>query len=327
MEVESKELGYRRKDLNEPFINPHDLAQCCPLDQHLSITNRESLVSSPIGQLSQLPLEIFHLVLVRLDIQTLTSMRSVNTSLRISIDYVREYNNLVKHSPQLLRALLSTRIASQFSLQIVYDTVSHPACATCGNFGPFIYLLRCIRVCELCVHGDSSYFTLPLGTAGAAFGLTARHLKQVPAFCTLSGRYAHGQIRERGQRWITDVQMVQEKTIEVHGSLERALEVAREKQRRKGTRTPGWNGVTDSLENTSVCVHGIRQRHDKRGGELLRCLPVILVPFPDKNKGALESGISCSQCSALSRVRPPSLHWRRLFTDEGMSAHMEECVK
>jgi hypothetical protein len=106
-----------------------------------------SLQLVPSQGLNLFPPEIWIAILLRTDLKSLLVFRSVCRASRQLVESIRYYRNLVGHFPNLLRAVLLTRIASWLNLSQIHQALTTKSCEKCENFGEYIYLLKCKRYC------------------------------------------------------------------------------------------------------------------------------------------------------------------------------------
>jgi hypothetical protein len=135
-------------------VRARPISRLCPLDNHLnlgtSVPARHSL-----GELEKLPNELIVLVLLSVDIPSLTVFRRVNRRAMQIVDSVPEYATLIKRTPEVISAVLSME-ANAFDLKHLYNTVREPKCSFChrnSNDVPanMIHLIDCRRACTTCV--------------------------------------------------------------------------------------------------------------------------------------------------------------------------------
>ncbi|KAG6057933.1 hypothetical protein E4U32_004849 [Claviceps aff. humidiphila group G2b] len=99
-----------------------------------------------------------------LDIPSLTDLRRVNRRAMDIVDSVPQYAALIKHCPNIVRAILSIK-ADAFDCNVLYKTLSTFSCSTCECFGDHLYLIDCRRVCYYCFTERLEYFPLTVGRA------------------------------------------------------------------------------------------------------------------------------------------------------------------
>ncbi|KAI2781423.1 hypothetical protein F4815DRAFT_78467 [Daldinia loculata] len=130
-----------------------------------------------LGYLSVLPLETLTGVVLRLDVLSVTTLRRVN----------RRFITGAKH----------------FDFATLYKALCEPHCVSCGNFGGYIYLITCLRVCYICFTENQQFLPM-IGTyARMITGCSKKVLEQLPHIRSVEGRYAdNGRLcRDRPTLW------------------------------------------------------------------------------------------------------------------------------
>lgn len=191
---------YTKQNICDNTLDDAQLETRCPLDngRHVdaSVTVRYSA-----GQLDQLPAELLIQVLLQIDIPSLTHFRRVNRRAMELVDSVPQYAALIKHCPNIIRAILSIQ-ADAFDCATLFRTLSTTRCSTCKRFGDHLYLIDCRRVCYFCFTRRLEYFPLTIGQASSFFtcdgtqqrkaNTTRRqllHAANPPSVLSLPGRY------------------------------------------------------------------------------------------------------------------------------------------
>ena len=139
-------------------LSDQNLSHHCPLDN-----GRHTL--KPIyglGALEGMPVELLFTTLVKLDVMTLTDFRRVNQRAMEVVDSMVEYNTVSTHAPDILRCILSIKTGRWITCQLLYDTFCLRPCEYCGDFGGYLYLLTCKRVCFLCFTDEKKSALYPM---------------------------------------------------------------------------------------------------------------------------------------------------------------------
>jgi hypothetical protein len=157
----------------------------------------------PVGRLDLLPLELVSEILLALDIPTLTSFRRVNRRAMELVDSLHQYRSILKHCPNILRAIVSTN-ASSYTCRVLYDTLCNTKCSSCDRFGGYLYLITCRRVCYFCFSRNLIYFPLSAWQAAKLTGLSRRDLKRLPHLVSLPGRYTASAKLSKGRTMLFD---------------------------------------------------------------------------------------------------------------------------
>ena len=167
----------------DPTIN------LCPLDNGKHCSSPTS--STTLGILEQLPLELINMILMRLDIRSLTDFRRVNKRAMQAIDAIPEYKKIVTHAPFSLRASLSIETAKNYTCQDLYKALCTAKCDKCDGMGQYLYLVTCRRVCYFCFTQKEDYNALLRTDAMRKFGLKKkRQVEELPALKCVPGYYS-----------------------------------------------------------------------------------------------------------------------------------------
>ncbi|PYH52113.1 F-box protein, partial [Aspergillus niger CBS 101883] len=147
-----------------------------------------------LGTLETLPLEVVHLTLIQLDMQSLIDFRRVNRRARQVADSVPQFRHILAQVPASIRASLGLETARYFSCQELYQTLGTAECESCGDFGGYLYLLTCRRVCFLCFTEKPDYLPLSRKDVIRKFGLGSAHIALLPRMRSLPRCYSPREI-------------------------------------------------------------------------------------------------------------------------------------
>ncbi|EEQ28073.1 hypothetical protein McanCB56680_007125 [Microsporum canis] len=205
-------LSYRPRHLLRGMISITDPAK----PSHLE--HRPELSSA--GLLGHLPLEILHHTLNILDFQSLSRLLCVSRRSRSIVESLPAYRDLMKYTPDTLKALSETCLISFHSAEKLYTVLKSETCISCREFGPFLFLPTCDRCCYECLHYNQSLWVIPPSLAKQCFKLTQRDLKKIPLMQSIPGVYdiAHKDLR-RGRLTLVSVKLVKEFAIRINGSV------------------------------------------------------------------------------------------------------------
>lgn len=199
---------YTKQNICDNTLDDAQLVTRCPLDNGRS-TDASIPVRYSAGQLDQLPAELLIQVLLYTDLLSLTRFRRVNRRAMELVDSVPQYAAIIKHCPNIIRAILSIH-ADAFDCDVLYATLTTTRCSTCERFGDHLYLIDCRRVCYFCFTRRPEYFPLTIGLASSCFtpagtqqrnSITSRqHLRAAnpPSVLSLPGRYCTAWASEGG---------------------------------------------------------------------------------------------------------------------------------
>ncbi|KAF2871874.1 hypothetical protein BDV95DRAFT_492500 [Massariosphaeria phaeospora] len=190
---------YTKQNIRDNTLDNAQLEARCPLDNGRCI-DASTPSHHSAGKLDQLPAELLIKVLLYSDVPSLTRFRRVNRRAMQLVDSVPQYAAIIKHCPNIIRAILSLQ-ADAFDCNALYATLITSRCSTCERFGDHLYLIDCRRVCHFCFTQRLEYFPLTVGRASAFFtsdGAQQRHsitsrqrlrTANLPSVLSLPGRY------------------------------------------------------------------------------------------------------------------------------------------
>ena len=169
--------------------------------------------TADIGLLSGLPVEVLDKILIQLTLRTLTDFRRVNQRAMQLVDAVSEYQTVLKHSPDALRAILATGAGRFISCAQLIDVLRTALCEDCQDFGGYIYLLTCKRVCFLCLTHKEKYLPLTAMMSRRTYGYKPSDNSGIPRLLRLPNRcfrndhpsrtyyYDRESVRQAGERY------------------------------------------------------------------------------------------------------------------------------
>lgn len=160
----------------------------CPLDNGKH-TNSDTTTTADksLGHLERLPLELINMVLMQLDIRSLTDFRRVNRRAMQTIDNIPQYGKIVTHAPISLQGTLSIGSGRYFSCQDLYKALCTANCETCGKTGGYLYLITCRRVCFQCFTQRDEYQPLLWTDVSRKFGISRQVVNTLPSMRSLPG--------------------------------------------------------------------------------------------------------------------------------------------
>ena len=281
-----------------------------------------------------LPLEILTVILLNLDLQSLTVLRRVSQSSRLTVDNLPQYQSIWNHGPELLRAALSVKISGSTTLLELYGALTKASCFLCGDFGAFVYMLSCKRVCFLCVTQRPELLPMILSHAKDKYGLDTEALSGLLKMRSLPGVYSQGQTRHRNRKALVDPTAAEEAGIALHGSREQMAKTA------KGLRTSleaNWQKRMAEYECKAKSDPKVRkparppshQVFDGAGEHPVRFMGILRVPWLNRRRGQTEIGLSCKGCARGESINQDryrrSLDWRRQYSHADILQHVQGC--
>ncbi|PKY06125.1 hypothetical protein P168DRAFT_135894 [Aspergillus campestris IBT 28561] len=275
-----------------------------------------------LGALEKLPLEIVHLALVRLDVRSLTVFGRVNKRARLVTNSIPQFRRILVHAPALIRGSLNIESARFFSCQDLYRKLSTAECDSCGDFGGYLYLVTCRRVCFLCFTARADYLPLSRKDVTRKLGLDSKHIVLLPHMKSFPGRYSPRAIKCRRRETLFDYSAARQAGIAIHGTVESMEKYALEM-------------ISKKLENYNLKLSGSRtggahlrppryeDLFDGHCSNPRRFMGIIRAPYFDSQLPSPEWGLHCIACKSHHYRRP--IHWRRKYTISGFQDHVREC--
>lgn len=275
-----------------------------------------------LGALDKLPLEIIHLALVQLDIQSLTDFRRVNTRASLIADSIPQYKRILAHVPAAIRGSLNINTARFFSCLDLYEKLSTAECDSCGDFGGYLYLITCRRVCFLCFTEKTDYLPVSRNDAIRKFGLRSEHLSSLPWMKSLPGRYSPRGIKCRQRETLFDYSAARQTGIAVHGTI-RAMEEYTSEMASKRLDVYNTKLSLRGTNGTNMRPPRSGDSFDGRCSNPKRFMGIIRAPFFSIQTAFADWGFHCVACKAHHYCRP--LHWRRKYTMDSFQGHIRQC--
>ncbi|KAL8282572.1 hypothetical protein RB597_010007 [Gaeumannomyces tritici] len=183
-----------------------------------------------VGALEVLPIEILHEVLHQLDLRSLTYLRLVNRRTMGLVDALPQYSDIIRHASNALRGILAIGAGSWISCKALHTSLCTARCEQCGDFGGFLYLFTCKRVCFLCFSSDDVLLPLPPSHACRKFGLKRHHLADLQQMKAVPGTYSPNRKKISESVTLVDHEHARLAGINLHGSLAAIEQYVSQKQ-------------------------------------------------------------------------------------------------
>ncbi|KAF1989194.1 hypothetical protein K402DRAFT_411230 [Aulographum hederae CBS 113979] len=273
-----------------------------PSDQH------RPLPATDLGALDVLPLELLHIVLSKADLYTLTTFKFINRRALAVVESSQQYKTILYHARDALRSALRIGAGGQLTLQELFDTLCKPNCELCGDFGGYIYLLACQRVCFLCFSEDRRYLPLRRCDVKRKFALKHPLVKTLPSMRSLTGIYSPNEKKVTISQTLIDYQVAYQAGLSFHGS---ATAVGRQLEEEHNQYMRGVKRLRKADEP-----------FDGLSGNPLRFMAITRAPVFNRNTQQAEWGAYCLGCQDYKGRRTRSLCWRRRYTASSLTDHL-----
>ena len=320
-------------DLFGICLEKDKLARCCPLDKVPS--DAEYPVSSTLGKLDTLPLELEHAVFLCLDVQSLMNLRRVSQKGRLSVDSLPQYRIVQEHAPELLRAAIGLQTSEFTLIADLFKALTCQTCYLCGDFGPFIYLLSCNRVCYLCMAKNTELRPLRVSHARNLYTLDKHVLGSLPKLRSLPGDYSRHNNTCKKQIHLVDRVAAARAGIAVHGSAEDVKKAFKKYKTEALTKYSQRFQRYTEKKSSNPTLHSpvfpwLSEGHDGEDRNTHRFMGIIRVPWVDLVSGRKERGVLCQGCERGAGIgntsRTRNFHTERTYSQAGFLQHLKECV-
>lgn len=175
---------------------------------------------SSLGQLDILPTELLFFVLQALDLKSISRVSRVSRRGNVIVKSLAAYRNLLDKAPEALAALSQTKLLGVHSVTQLQDTLRSDRCATCPEYGTYLFLPTCERCCWECLYLNPAWRVISPGQAAKYFGLSTKQLRQLPVMHSIPGRYDISQENSRTSHKLVSARMARDLGILKHGSAE-----------------------------------------------------------------------------------------------------------
>ncbi|KAI0285530.1 hypothetical protein BC826DRAFT_960139 [Russula brevipes] len=293
-------VSEHRHDLTYTNIGPKDFTlddnlpnlRCQPDNVHIPNPPKVYL-----GALDTLPLELLCEILQKLDLRTLTDFRHVNRRAMWLVESFPQYKAIRKHAYNALRGIIYIEVSRWITCEMLYEKLCTAECEECGDFGGYLYILTCKRVCFLCLSEDKQFLPLRYRHAIRKFGLKLPILRTLPSMKCIRGTYSSNLYKVRSHLAVVDSNCARRASITLHGSI--------------------------SAMEQYVSSMAVQDPFDGKSGNPLRFVAIVRTPWLNKSPKEPEWGFHCKGCRNSYISRP--LHFRRKFTIGSFKEHLREC--
>ncbi|KAI5856721.1 F-box domain-containing protein [Durotheca rogersii] len=269
-----------------------------PPDSTLADRLRTDRVSS-LGILDRLPPEIMSILLGMLDIQSIVRFASVSFRGNMFVQSQRAYRDLVVFAPQVLLALGRVGLIGLHSVVELHTALRTGRCATCTEYGAFLFLPTCERCCWECLRYNPSLRVLLPKEAKTYFGLSERHLQRLPTLCVIPGNYGISADPAPEHCRLVSVKAARGLGLMVQGSTEKLAQAMARRCKSTsllvvGRYLQGEPAVSQGQDSLLLPSQGNIPTDNFFG--------MASIPFPSLSKsGRIEDGLWCRGCEVTLR--------------------------
>ena len=291
-----------------------------------------------LGDLDRLPLEILREILIDVDLLSLYTVRRVNRRAMHVVDHLPQRRSIITHCAVALRGIFAIGISSLITCRDLYRALRTPNCRDCNDFGGYIYLFTCRRVCFVCFTNNIQYLPLNEREAQQVFGLPRGTVRSLPfRMKSMPGQYANTHSSFSKPLTLFDYEMALGAGIAFHGSdvnmRRRNLEIARAEAASRRKRTAESESESAS-ESASASTPGrgpampppppllLVGDADSKASNPRRFMAIVRAPWINPFNQA-EHGFYCDGCAGEHNQRP--FCHRRMYLADSYDDHIRQC--
>jgi hypothetical protein len=100
----------------------------------------------------------------------------------------RNIKEITNHAHNALRCIL--RVEAAINCEMLYQTLFKDECVECGEFGAYLYVITCKRVCLDCFESKSQYLPISAQVVNGRYGIDHQKIESLPHIKTLVGPYS-----------------------------------------------------------------------------------------------------------------------------------------
>ena len=286
MSADISSLTYHRPNLRDFTLDENLSPSLFPPENNPAY----KLPKANLGALDVFPLEFLQMVLSRLDIRTLTNFRRVNQLAMEVLDSILQYKAVATYAHNALRGILSLETGQWISCETLYEKLCTAECEKCGDFGGYLYILTCRRVCFLCLSTDSRYLPLPYSEAIRKFGINRSILNTLPHMRSIPGTYSPKAKKCNRRLTLVDSESAYHAGITLHGSLsamqQYVSDVAAQKLEEYNERVLRSRAGSTRRPRTEDIYDGLSWNP-------LRFVAIVRTPWFNRVSRELECGFHC----------------------------------
>ncbi|KAL2691497.1 hypothetical protein Neosp_001883 [[Neocosmospora] mangrovei] len=312
----------------EPY--PHDLQLDFTLSDNLPVLPSDwdflpQPSRTPFPFLDRLPPELFHIIISQLDLASLHALRRTNRRAAELLYSHSEYNTIITHAWDAVRGALCIDTARSITCKQLHEKLCTEKCDGCGDFGGYLYLLTCKRVCFICFSEKKRYFPVPPNLACRKYWVAREIVDTLPHMKAMPGKYSPARVASVESVFV-DSESALNVGLEIHGSsdvmtetvIEKEMERINEYSRRRYEAAFSEDDPKPFVEPPEVFL----SRCDERVNNPHRFLAIVQVPWFNRLQQLTEQGFHCIGCEDLEKM---PFHHRRKFTAASFEEHLEEC--
>ncbi|KAF4993949.1 hypothetical protein FDECE_13267 [Fusarium decemcellulare] len=250
---------------------------------------------SSLGILDRLPAELLHGVLSELDFRSMTRFSRGSIRARNMLQSLPAYRDLMNHAPQAVAALGQTKLIHLHSASELLAALRTECCATCLEYGAYLFLPTCERCCWQCLRSNLTRRVISPTAAGRIFALLPKMVQQLPVMFSIPGAYGVARKPAQAPHKLVSVSAAKKLAMSIHGSVVNLIEVS---VRRKSTGPTAY--TTRYLEAAfldSTTDSDPLMMPDQGGIGVDPYFGMASIPFPSlPTPDVVDTGLWCKGC-------------------------------
>lgn len=291
-------------------------------------TDAEALSLDPSlrGNLSVLPLELLHVVMLSLDLTSIGMMRLLNRTFKHLIDTSVEYQNLILHVSPPLEYLTYMKLASTANFGALHQELTSSECRYCGDFGNFIFIPTLSRCCFNCIDYSPQLVVIDAAIAGRFFSVSEKVIAEIPRIPTIGSGWDFDLTNQYRSKTVVSYQQTRDHVIYLW--------------KHHPEKVPGCMIRGANFDDYRFAMPAGLPSQD----ESLRFLVCIPFPYLNTHTHAVERGLCCRGCEqkaykisfffqhpmdldeeSAEELEIAVQRQNKAFTQEGFLRHFEEC--
>ncbi|KAF4986337.1 hypothetical protein FDECE_15998 [Fusarium decemcellulare] len=274
--------------------------------------------STTICPLDAFPPEIIQDILPRLDLRSLINFRLANRRTAEIARSLPQFNAVFTHARHALRHLFAIRAARHVTCATLYEKLCTAECEDCGDFGGYLYLITCKRICFSCCTQNPVYLPIRSNTARDQLELHRSTAKIFPQMRVVPGVYSPVKEKFTGGIDIVDQMSALSAYVEQYCEPGYSIQDYGMHHRKVPAgiyvelTPPG--PVPPQPQNIHIFFSPL--------SEQAAYVALSRVPWLDREAQEAEWGFHCVGCSRCSKH---PLHYRRQYSTRSFLSHLEEC--
>lgn len=279
-------LSHRPRDMLYSMITIPDP----PKPMEVNLHNR----ASSLGILERLPVELLHEVLRSLDFQSIIRFSRVSIQGKIILYSLPTYRDVIKHAPHALVALGKTKLLHLHSASELQNALRSERCATCPEYGVYLFLPTCERCCWQCLRSKPTRRVVSPTAAAKTFALSPKMVRQLPVMFSIPGTYGVACKSTQKSHRLVSVNAAKELVVSIYGSVGNATEaIIRRQPHEQAVSTARY---LQAVFSDSTCLDSL-MIPDQGNTGVDRYFGMASIPFPSLTApDIVEHGLWCKGC-------------------------------